>query len=95
MNNNCNYHLTTCKPSYSILIEMNHKSLAYRLLQITSRRIVMIAGLSNRCKLLGIVDVIDQDNIVANKKQQSLSIMTCKYAGRQPQVWIVDMKVKL
>ena len=88
------YHLLSTGEQ-DFLVAMNVESLNYILMQVRRCRIVRIAETLERPDLRRLPAGPDHFRFAVNKRNKTLSMLTSKYIGRQPQVWIVDMKVKL
>ena len=91
---NHSYHLLSTGVQ-DFLLAMNDYSLNYILMQVRRCRIVRIAETPERLDLRRLPAGPDRFRFAVNKRNKTLSMLTSKYIGRQPQVWIVDMKVKL
>ena len=91
---NHSYHLLSTGVQ-DFLFAMNFLTLNYILMQVRRCRIVRIAETPERPDLRRLPAGPDRFRFAVNKRNKTLSMLTSKYIGRQPQVWIVDMKVKL
>ena len=88
------YHLLSTGER-DFLFAVDVESLNYILMQVRRCRIVRIAETPERPDLRRLPAGPDRFRFAVNKRNKTLSMLTSKYIGRQPQVWIVDMKVKL
>jgi hypothetical protein len=81
--------------SRTYLIVLNRSAMSYSLIQVCRQKMLKVAISPVQIDLRRLPIGVTGFSFAVNKRNKTLSMLTSKYIGRQPQVWIVDMKVKL
>ena len=87
------HQLSTNEKDFIVMVDV--LTLHYSLVQAKRCRLEKIAHKPRTEDLNRLPNSEGSFTFAVDKRNKTLSMLTSKYIGRQPQVWIVDMKVKL